>query len=165
MTLPYDRSTRRTTKLGLYGEQLLEHWLSRAGFHTSRADAEGIDVLAVHAQAAKRLGISMKARFYPEFKHAGFLSQKSLEKVRRSCAIWNAEPWLAVYVESATRGILIAMSLETYLRSYIHPDSTWYMLDVRPAAIETLRKCADVHVVEFSFCGGWFPSHASAETA
>lgn len=161
MTLPYDRSTRRTTKLGSYGELLLEHWLSRSGFHTARADAEGIDVLAVHKGTNKRLGISMKARFYPEFKQAGLLNKHSLEKVTTSCGIWAAEPWLAAYVESSTSGMLVAMSLQTYMRNHVYPDSTWYMLNIRPDAVGVLRQDPEVQLVEFDFAGNWFVSHLS----
>jgi hypothetical protein len=159
MTLPYDRSTRRTTKLGSYGEQLLEHWLSRDGFHTARADAEGIDILAVHVASKLRLGFSMKARFYPTFRQAGILHKSSLPKVRASCDVWTVEPWIAVYVEAPASGLLIAMPLEVYLQSYVHPDSTWYMLNIRPPAIEVLRKDPKVHIVEFNLGGSWFPSH------
>lgn len=164
MTLPYDRSTRRTTKLGSYGEQLLEHWLSRAGFHTARADAEGIDVLAIHVASELRLGLSMKARFYPKFLQAGVLHKSSLAKVRASCSIWAVEPWIAVYVEAPVSGLLIAMPLDTYLQSYVHPDTTWYLLNIRPPAIAVLRRDPKVHIVEFNLAGNWFPGQLAIGT-
>lgn len=156
MALSYNRSTRRTTKLGDHGEQLLEHWLMRDGFHTARADAEGIDVLAVHLEKELRIGVSMKARFYPTFRRAGVLEKSSLNKVEASCGIWNVVPWVAVYVESQTHGILMAMPLDHYLKSYVANDPTWYMLDIRPAAINLLRGDPVVHLVEFALSGNWF---------
>jgi len=156
MPLPYDRSTGRTTKLGSFGEQLLEHWLTRAGFHTARADAEGIDVLAVNLSLNMRLGISMKARFYPKFLQAGVLNKVSLPKVQASCSVWSADPWIAVYVESNNQGLLISMPLYIYLDSYVYPDRTWYLLNIRPEALDRLRLDQEVHIVEFGLSGKWF---------
>jgi hypothetical protein len=155
MPLPYVRSTSRTTKLGAFGETLLEHWLTRAGFHTALADAEGIDVLAVRPTTGERFGISMKARCYPKFRLAGVMRTSSLAKIVTSCAIWNVVPWVAVYAESSSDGLLVAMPLSRYSANYSRTSGKWQMLAIDPLALTKLKGDANVHYVEFQLAGRW----------
>lgn len=159
MPLPLLRSTARSTKLGVFGELLLEHWLMRAGFHTAQADAEGLDVLATHSSLQTRIGLSMKTRFYEKPADAGILLFTGRDKLISSCATWGAKPWLCLYFESNVNGCLIAMALDHYESTYPKSDNNkWHLLDIRAAALDKLRQDLNVHIVELQLTGRWMPS-------
>ena len=162
MTLAFDRTTRRTTKLGYFGERLLDHWLCRAGFHTADADAEGIDVLATRPIDEMRIAVSVKARFYSKLDRGGIATVASMSKMRTSSALWNSTPWLAIYAESLDRAVLVAIPLDHFqAANYSIPSGRWLMIDLNDASIEKLQQDPKVHCVSFSFAGSWFPNHVA----
>jgi len=119
------KSTRHQKIIGNFGEALLCNWLSRSGFEVTIVDHTGIDVLAYNSQTRKRLAISVKSRTRVKGTEATavniFSYQKGKndrQKVLNACKAFEAEPWIAIYVESSYCADLFLLSLEHYDREY-----------------------------------------------
>ena len=119
------KSTRHQKIIGDFGEALLCNWLSRSGFEVTVVDHTGIDVLAYNPQTSRRLGISVKSRTRIQGTETTsvniFSYQKGKndrQKVFDACKAFEAEPWIAIYVESSDSGDLYLLSLERYDQEY-----------------------------------------------
>ena len=154
MALMFHR-TNRSTKLGTYGEHLVAHWLERAGFEAAIADCVGIDIVAVGTKG-ERLGIGVKTRFYTRLREGGIAKIEDIPKIRKTCAVWSVEPWLALYAESCDEAVLVAMPLDHYLKKYLHKSGNWCMLKIDPAAVSKMSVDAHCRFVTFRMSGNWF---------
>lgn len=119
------KSTRHQKIIGNFGEALVCNWLSRSGFEVTIVDHTGIDVLAYNSQTRKRLGISVKSRTRVEGAETDsvniFSYQKGKndrQKVLDACQAFEAEPWIAIYIESSCCADLFLLSLKHYDRKY-----------------------------------------------
>jgi len=120
-----NKSTRHAKIIGDFGEALVCNWLSRSGFEVTIVDHTGIDVLAYNSETRNRLGISVKSRTRVKGTEATsvniFSYQKGKndrQKVIDACKAFEAEPWIAIYVESSYCADLFLLSLENYDNEY-----------------------------------------------
>ncbi len=118
-----DKSSRHTRIVGHFGEYLVCNWLSRSGFEVSIVDHTGMDVIAYHPRAHKRLGITVKSRTRTKGTETGsvylFRERKDdRQKLLDACEAFNCEPWVAVYAECDTCADLFLTSLANYESKY-----------------------------------------------
>ena len=116
-----EKSSRHQHIIGKFGEYLLCNWLSRTGFEVSLVDHTGLDVIAYDPKTKHRLGITVKSRtrnIGKETTHVNVFSYRRGKNDRRklndACKAFNAEPWIAVYVETSEFADLYLTSLEHY---------------------------------------------------
>jgi hypothetical protein len=119
------KSTHHKKIIGDFGEALVCNWLSRSDFEVTIVDHTGIDVLAYHSRTKKRLGISVKSRTREKGKEADSVNIFSYRKVKNdrqkaidACKAFEAEPWIAIYVETTDYADLYLLSLKHYDRKY-----------------------------------------------
>ena len=115
------KSSRHQKIIGDFGELLVCNWLSRSGFEVVKVDHTGIDILACNSKTKKRLGISVKSRTRgkgTETESVNIFSYQNgkndRQKVLNACTDFVAEPWIAIYVESAKCADMFLLSLEHY---------------------------------------------------
>jgi len=154
------KSSRHSKIVGSFGEHLVCNWLSRSGFEVSIVDHTGIDLVAYQRVLRRRLGISVKSRtrIRGTESESVYLFRRSTERENlvAACEVFGCEPWLAVYVESASAGDLFLTALENYDRKYRTGKITegWSM-----AASQLRRYSADTEImhihVDFAV-GNWW---------
>lgn len=127
------KSSRHSKIVGNFGEHLVLNWLSRSGFEASIIDHTGADIVAYHKILKRRLVISVKSRTRTEGTESDsvYLLRKTedRQKLLDACEAFNAEAWLAIYVECGQAADLFLTSLENYDKKYhkIATTKSWMM--------------------------------------
>ncbi|OGD44158.1 hypothetical protein A3K79_00715 [Candidatus Bathyarchaeota archaeon RBG_13_46_16b] len=120
-----EKSSRHQKIIGEQGEHLVCNWLSRSGFEVAVVDHTGIDVIAYDPRTEERLGISVKSRTRNLGKEKDSVNifsyregKNDRKKLTDACKAFNADPWLAVYVETTDHADLFLTSLSNYDAKY-----------------------------------------------
>lgn len=159
------KSSRHPKIIGQFGENLICNWLSRSGFEAALVDHTGVDIIAYNRSANQRLGITVKSRTRSEGKEEDkvnvFFYQKGKndrQKLRDACKAFACEPWIAIYVETASFADVYLTSLENYDAKYRGREGkaidVWKM---RKEYKERYKKDPDVkHIrIEFHTTNWW----------
>lgn len=130
--LSVEKSSRHQKIIGDFGENLICNWLSRSGFEVTIVDHTGIDIIAYNPDKNKRLGITVKSRtrnIGKEETHVNLFGEKGRTKLIQACESFACEPWIAVYVETATYADVFLTSLTNYDSKYYGQTKTadWKM--------------------------------------
>jgi len=119
------KSTRHQKIIGDFGEALVCNWLSRSGFEVTIVEHTGIDVVAYNPETGSRFGISVKSRTRKDGTEDSSVNifsyqrgKNDRQKALDACVAFGAEPWIAVYVESADCADLYLLSLGHYDQEY-----------------------------------------------
>jgi Holliday junction resolvase len=116
------KSSRHSKIVGDFGERLVLNWLSRSGFEASILDHTGADIVAYNKVLNRRLAISVKSRTRTKGTESDslflFRKAKDREKLQADCEAFNAEAWLAIYIECELAADLFFTSLENYDQKY-----------------------------------------------
>ena len=111
------KSSRHSKVSGQFGEIFVAYMLSKFGFEVAQVDHTGLDILAVSRNGKKRLGVSVKNRtrdkegsnWTVNFPHG------DLERLKKACHIFSAEPFVAVVVDRPNDSIDDSMWLTMWL--------------------------------------------------
>lgn len=123
--LEIEKSSRHSKIIGALGEAFLCSWLSRSGFEVTIADHTGLDLIAYNPRTGHRLGITVKSRTRGIGKETDsvnvFFNRKKpndRDKLVAACKAFACDPWVAVYVETASSADLYLLSLAHFDRAY-----------------------------------------------
>lgn len=146
--LEIQKGSRHSKIIGAFGEAFLCNWLSRSGFEVAIVDHTGLDLVAYNPTTGRRLGITVKSRTRDVGKETEsvnvFFNRKKpsdRDKVLAACKAFGCDPWVAVYVETASAADLYLMSLEHFDRAYCPNKScvidSWKMGEKQKRDYET----------------------------
>lgn len=126
------KSSRHPKIIGDFGENLICNWLSRSEFEVSIVDHTGIDIVTYNPKTEKRLGISVKSRTRDtgrERESVNLFDSKGRQKLTQACDYFACEPWIAIYVETASYADIFLTSLNNYDSKYRRERKTddWKM--------------------------------------
>ena len=132
------KSSRHQKIIGDFGENAICNWLSRSGFEVVVVDHTGIDIIAYNSSTGQRLGITVKSRTRNVGKEETAVNlfrnkKEDRLKLLDACKAFACEPWIAVYVETATFADVYLTSLENYDTRYRSKEErtvdNWKMRD------------------------------------
>lgn len=145
------KSSRHQKIIGNFGEYLICNWLSRSGFEVSIVDHTGIDIIVYNPQTKDRLGISVKSRtrnIGKETTHVNLFNPKDRQLWLDACEAFGCEPWLAIYVETASFEDVFLTSLKNYDANYSRElkIQSWKMSPKHLEAYEKDENLTHLHI-------------------